>query len=173
MKKRKIEPNKTGKSWGRQTTQGGTNNAGSHHGRRKGNETGGTYKGRDPEADGPGCRKPPLLWQVERLKENEITDIIMVIGHLGNKIKEYFGDGENGVSIRHFEETEPGTAGSFYYLKDMIHGDRFVMMSGDLFFDIDFQRMIRFHEEKVRWLTLFVHPNGHPFDSDLSCPGQR
>ena len=117
----------------------------------------------------PVAGKPLLLWQVERLKENGITDLIMVIGHLGNKIKEYFGDGEQfGVSIRYFEETEPlGTAGSFYYLKDMIHGGRFVMMSGDLFFDIDFQRMIRFHEEKGAVATLFVHPNGHPFDSDL------
>ena len=31
--------------------------AGSHHGRWKGNETGSTYKGRDSEADGPGSRK--------------------------------------------------------------------------------------------------------------------
>ena len=100
----------------------------------------------------PVAGKPLLLWQVERLKENGITDIIMVIGHLGDKIREYFGDGEKfGVAIRYFEETEPlGTAGSFYYLKDMIHGDRFVMMSGDLFFDIDFQRMINFHEERAR-----------------------
>ena len=42
----------------------------------------------------PVAGKPLLLWQVERLKENGITDIIMVIGHLGNKIREYFGDGE-------------------------------------------------------------------------------
>ena len=41
------------------------------------------------------------------------------------------------------------------------------MMTGDLYFDIDFQRMINFHEEKGAVATLFVHPNGHPFDSDL------
>ena len=58
----------------------------------------------------PVAGKPLLLWQVERLKENGITDLIMVIGHLGNKIKEYFGDGEQfGVSIRYFEETDKGT----------------------------------------------------------------
>ena len=45
----------------------------------------------------PVAGKPLLLWQVERLKENGITDIIMVIGHLGNKIREYFGDGEKLV----------------------------------------------------------------------------
>lgn len=113
--------------------------------------------------------KPLLLWQVERLKENGITDIIMVIGHLGEKIQEYFGDGSKfGVNIQYFvEETPLGTAGSFYYLKDMITEDTFLMMSGDLFLDVDFERMIRFHKEKGSAATLFVHPNGHPHDSDL------
>lgn len=117
----------------------------------------------------PVAGKPLLLWQVERLKENGITDLIMVIGHLGNKIKEYFGDGEQfGVSIRYFEETEPlGTAGPF--LLSERHDPRGPVCDDvrDLFFDIDFQRMIRFHEEKGAVATLFVHPNGHPFDSDL------
>lgn len=122
----------------------------------------------------PVAGKPLLLWQVERLKENGISDIIMVIGHLGNKIKEFFKDGgEFGVRIQYFEEKEPlGTAGSFYYLKDMLKEDTFLMMSGDLFFDIDFGRMIRFHKEKKSEATLFVHPNGHPFDSDLLVLGE-
>lgn len=120
----------------------------------------------------PVAGKPLLLWQVERLKNNNITNIIMVIGHLGEKIKDYFGDGSRfGVRIRYFEEELPlGTAGSFYYLKDMLQDDNldfFVMMSGDLFFDVDFDRMIHFHEDKHSAATLFVHPNGHPFDSDL------
>lgn len=117
----------------------------------------------------PVAGKPLLLWQIERLKENGITDIIMVIGHLGEKIEEYFGDGSAfGVNVRYFLEKEPlGTAGSFYYLKDMIDEETFVMMSGDLFFDLDFTRMIRFHREKQSAATLFVHPNGHPHDSDL------
>lgn len=117
----------------------------------------------------PVAGKPLLLWQVERLKENGITDMIMVIGHLGEKIQEYFGDGSRfGVQIRYFVEEVPlGTAGSFFYLKDMLCDDTFVMMSGDLLFDIDFERMIRFHKEKKSAATLFVHPNGHPHDSDL------
>lgn len=117
----------------------------------------------------PVAGKPLLLWQVERLRENGITDLIMVVGHQGEKIQEYFGDGSGfGVKIRYFvEETPLGTAGSFYFLKDMLEDGSFVMMSGDLFFDIDFGRMIRFHEEKHSAATLFVHPNGHPFDSDL------
>jgi len=117
----------------------------------------------------PVAGKPLLLWQVERLKENGITDLIMVIGHLGEKIQEYFGDGSAfGVQIEYFVEEVPlGTAGSFYYLKDMLKEDTFLMMSGDLLFDIDFDRMVRFHKEKGSVATLFVHPNGHPYDSDL------
>lgn len=117
----------------------------------------------------PVAGKPLLLRQVERLKENGITDIIMVIGHLGEKIQEYFGDGSDfGVQIQYFAEEAPlGTAGSFYYLKDMLKDDTFIMMSGDLLFDIDFERMIRFHKDKNSAATLFVHPNGHPYDSDL------
>lgn len=117
----------------------------------------------------PVAGKPLLLWQVERLKENGITELIMVIGHLGEKIQEYFGDGSKfGVHIEYFVEEVPlGTAGSFYYLKDMLKEDTFLMMSGDLLFDIDFDRMVRFHKEKGSAATLFVHPNGHPYDSDL------
>ncbi|MBR5316971.1 MAG: HAD-IIIA family hydrolase [Lachnospiraceae bacterium] len=117
----------------------------------------------------PVAGKPLLLWQVERLKENGITDLIMVIGHLGEKIQEYFGDGSQfGVQIRYFVEEVPlGTAGSFYYLKEMLTEDTFLMMSGDLLFDIDFERMVQFHKEKGSAATLFVHPNGHPYDSDL------
>ena len=113
--------------------------------------------------------KPLLLWQIERLKENGIQDILLVIGHLGSVIRDYFGDGSRfGVKIRYFEEKEPlGTAGSFYYLKDLIRDEEFLMMSGDLMFDIDFDRMVQFHREKKAAATLFVHPNGHPYDSDL------
>lgn len=129
-------------------------------------------KGEIPKPMVSVAGKPLLLWQIEHLKENGITEIILVIGHLGEKIKEYFEDGKKfGVHIYYFEEESPlGTAGSFYYLKEMLAGDEaryFLMMSGDLFFDIDFDRMIRFHEEKQSAATLFVHPNGHPFDSDL------
>ena len=117
----------------------------------------------------PIAGKPLLLWQVECLRENGITNLIMVIGHLGEKIQEYFGDGSQfGVKIEYFlEETPLGTAGSFYYLKDMLKEDKFLMMSGDLLLDIDFARMIAFHNEKGSVATLFVHPNGHPYDSDL------
>lgn len=117
----------------------------------------------------PILGKPLLEWQIEKCKENGITEIILVIGHLGDRIREYFGDGAFwNVSVSYVEEKEPlGTAGAFYFLKDMVGDEDFLMVYGDVFWDIDVQRMLKYHREKHSLCTLFVHPNAHPFDSDL------
>ena len=113
--------------------------------------------------------KPILLWQLECLKNNGITDIIIVTGHLGEKIREYFGDGSTvGINIRYLDEPLPlGTAGSFYYLHSMLSDEPFFLVFGDVIFDIDVSRMMSFHIKKQARATLFTHPNSHPIDSDL------
>lgn len=113
--------------------------------------------------------KPLLLWQLEELKKYNITRVTMIIGYLGEKIQEYFKDGkEFGFEIDYIVEESPlGTAGAFYYLKDKIESDYFMLVFGDVFFNIDINRMESFHKENNSLATLFVHPNAHPYDSDL------
>lgn len=114
------------------------------------------------------CGKPILEHQIEVLKRQKLTDIILVIGYLGNVIRDYFQDGSKyGVHISYIEEKElMGTAGSFYYLKDIIQDD-FFLLNGDLIFDVDLHRFMNFHKEKHALATLFTHPNNHPYDSGL------
>jgi mannose-1-phosphate guanylyltransferase / phosphomannomutase len=113
----------------------------------------------------PICGKPILEHQIECLKRNGLTEIILVIGHLGGHIKEYFDNGKRfGCNISYYNETEPlGTAGALYKLKHL--SDDFILLNGDIIFDIDFSRMINFHREKKAHVTLAVHPNSHPYDS--------
>ena len=112
------------------------------------------------------CGKPLLQQQIENLKENGFDDIIIVVGHLGDKILDKFGG-----TVRYFEEDEPlGTAGALPLMQDMLN-DEFLLLYGDLFFDIDFERMINFHHEHSAQGTLFVHPNSHPYDSDTVILG--
>ncbi|QAT41914.1 HAD-IIIA family hydrolase [Aminipila luticellarii] len=115
------------------------------------------------------AKRPILEWQIEQLKNNGITDIILVIGHLGEKIKKYFGDGSKfGVNLRYFHETTPlGSAGALYYVRSLLEEGAFFLIFGDIIFDIDMARMLRFHQDKKAVVTLFAHPNSHPFDSDL------
>lgn len=113
--------------------------------------------------------KPLLEYQVEALKEYGIKKIVMIVGHLGEKIMDHFKDGKDfGVNIDYIVEKEPlGTAGAFYYLKDKTDAKDFLLIFGDVFFDIDFDRMEDFHFKNAALTTLLAHPNGHPYDSDL------
>lgn len=114
--------------------------------------------------------KTILEHQIDCLKKSNIDEIILVIGHLGEKIKDYFKDGTNfGVKISYYEENPEkplGTAGSFYYLKDKIDED-FILVFGDVFLSVDFTKMVEFHKNNKSDATLLTHPNSHPFDSDL------
>ena len=118
--------------------------------------------------------KPILQYQIECLRENDIKEIYILIGHLGQTIKDYFKDGKNfGVSIKYIEEKEPlGSAGSLYFLKEIISDD-FVFIFGDLMLDVYFKRMIEFHKKHNATITLFSHPNSHPYDSDLIMVGDN
>lgn len=111
---------------------------------------------------------PLLEQQILVLKKEGISEFIIVTGFLGEQIEEYFQNGSAlGVRITYFRETEPlGSAGALYYLKDRISDD-FLLIFGDLVFDIDVKKFYEFHKEKHSDVTLFTHPNSHPFDSDL------
>lgn len=113
---------------------------------------------------------PILYHQMMNLKKNGITDITVIIGHLGNVIKDYFGDGKQfGLNISYVEEDSQkplGTAGSLYFLKDKLK-ENFVFLLADVFIDIDFEKMEQYHIANNADVTLLTHPNGHPFDSDL------
>ena len=113
--------------------------------------------------------KPFIQWQIEKLSHFGVTDFVIIIGHLGKKIKEYFGQGEKlNVHITYIEEKEPlGSAGALYYLKHIYCDKDFLLIFGDVLFEIDWNRMIAFHETHMSVATLLVHPNSHPFDSDL------
>lgn len=112
--------------------------------------------------------KPILEHQVDVLKKQGLKDYIFVIGHLGYVIKDYFDDGSKfGVSIEYIVEEEPlGTAGALYYLKDRIKDD-FVLLNGDIIFDVDIDRFYKYHKDHNGLATILVHPNNHPFDSSL------
>ena len=114
----------------------------------------------------PICGKPILEHQLNCLKRNGLTEIILVVGHLGQAIKDYFGDGSRfGCTISYYAETEPlGTGGALYKLN---LSDDFILLNGDVIFDMDFSRIISFHKDKKALVTLAIHPNNHPFDSAL------
>ncbi|MBR3196016.1 MAG: HAD-IIIA family hydrolase [Clostridia bacterium] len=116
----------------------------------------------------PILGKPILEYQIESLKKSGITEITLIVGHLKEQIISRFEDGtRDGVSITYIQENEPlGTAGALYYLKGKMDED-FVLLYGDLILDVDFSRFMAFHKKHQSAITLFCHPNAHPYDSDV------
>lgn len=121
-----------------------------------------------PKAMIPIAGKPVIEYQVELAKRYNLKDFIFIIGHLGEVIKDYFGTGEKlGVNIKYFEETTPlGTAGALKFLKQDLQEDFFVFY-GDTVMDIALDVMIENHISNKSDASLLLHPNDHPYDSDL------
>ena len=109
---------------------------------------------------------PVLEREIISLRDQGFTDIILTIGYMAEKIQSYFGDGERlGVNISYFVEDKPlGNAGALFKLG---LDDDFLLLNADAVFDVDFNRMVEYHREKGGLVTLFTHPNSHPYDSGL------
>lgn len=111
---------------------------------------------------------PVLEREIRSLVSQGFTDIIITVSHMGEKIMDYFKDGTDfGASIQYYNETAPlGNAGALFKLKDILTDD-FLLLNADAVFDVDFNRMAEFHKSHGGLVTLFTHPNSHPYDSGL------
>jgi len=111
---------------------------------------------------------PLLERMVRQLAEQGFTELVFLTGHMSHVIRDHFGDGRAfGVSITYCHEEVPlGTARATRAAAAAL-GDEFLLLYGDVAEEIDFGRFL----ERARHLggagTLFVHPNDHPYDSDL------
>ena len=112
---------------------------------------------------------PILEREIRSLAAQGFKDLILTVGYLADKIIAYFGDGSYlGVKIEYFvEETPLGNAGALFRLRDKIGDEPFLLLNADAAFDVDFNRMLAFHKQHGGLVTLFTHPNSHPYDSGL------
>ena len=112
--------------------------------------------------------KPVLEHEIECLRAQGFTDLIITVSHLAEHIINYFGDGAKfGVAIEYFVEEQPlGNAGALFKLRSKLQED-FLLLNADAVFNVDFNRLVAFHKKKNALVTLFTHSNSHPYDSGL------
>ena len=115
-----------------------------------------------------GVEKPVLEWEVCSLVAQGFTDIVLTVSHMADQIEAYFGTGEQlGAHISYFKETVPlGNAGALFKMRDKLT-EPFLLLNADAVFDIDFNRMVEYHKKTGGLVTLFTHPNSHPYDSGI------
>ena len=115
-----------------------------------------------------GESKPILEWEIRSLVAQGFTDIVLTVSHMADQIETYFGSGEQmGANITYFvEETPLGNAGALFKIRNQLT-EPFLLLIADAMFDVDFNRMVAYHREKNALVTLFTHPNSHPYDSSV------
>lgn len=118
--------------------------------------------------------KPLLLWQVEELSRQGVTEIILCIGHMSGKIIEFAqGTLSNQFpKIKFLFSIEKDALGTGGALKNALGEfgageEDFVVTYGDIFFRVDIAKMMEFHMGKRGMATALARTTDHPHDSDI------
>ncbi|GAB5380731.1 MAG: nucleotidyltransferase family protein [Aliiglaciecola sp.] len=112
------------------------------------------------------CPKPllkvgesPLLEiAVKNFADAGFTQFYISTHYMPEKIRDYFGDGRKwGVNISYVHEEVPlGTAGALGLLPKSSLEDDIVIMNGDILTNIDFDKLLEFHQENQAKATMCV-----------------
>lgn len=92
----------------------------------------------------PIAGKPILVWQIEWLKKQGVSDFVLAVGHLRSKIFEALGDGRKlGVRIFYSVEEEPlGTAGAIRNAAPFLEDEVFLAVNGDIVTDLQVKPLL-------------------------------
>lgn len=107
--------------------------------------------------------KPLLEYQIELLRNFDIRDVLILVGHLGEKIQYYFGDGTKfGVKIEYLEqrEKEIGTGYALYLAKNFLLNNPFLVLYGDVLAEINLKDFIDFHSSSNSLSTIALSSIG-------------
>jgi len=121
-----------------------------------------------PKALLPLAGRPLLDYSLSLLQKYSVTNVTICTGHLAQKIEEFVGSGSRwGLNVRYSRESSPlGTAGCIRAIDPLPSSD-FLVLYADVLVEMDLSLLIKTHRAAKADATLVVHPNDHPFDSDL------
>ena len=107
-----------------------------------------------------------LEYQIELLRRNDISEIILCVGYLGEQIEEYFGNGKKlGVNIKYSYENEQllGTGGTIRNALDLLNNYFFVLY-GDSYLDVNYKEIYNYFL-KINYPSLLViYKNNNKWD---------
>ncbi len=116
----------------------------------------------------PVAGKAILEHQLDVALSVGVREVTIYAGYLADMISDFVGDGSRfGLQIRvEIEDTPLGSAGAVVNSLDALP-EHFFVLYGDVMCAVDLAKMASFHLQCGADFTAMVHPNDHPFDSDL------
>jgi len=109
--------------------------------------------------------KPFLEYQIEILRKAGVTDIVLCVGYLSEKIEKYFGAGRSfGVDITYSrEEKLLGTAGALKKAEAHLN-DVFFTLYGDSYVFLDFANAESYFRTQNKLALMTVYKNHNQYD---------
>ena len=106
---------------------------------------------------------PMMEHIVNKLRHSGIEEIVILLYFKPEVIEEHFGDGSRwGVRITYaLPDEDYGTAGAVGFAREHLD-TTFMVVSGDLVTDFDFDRIIDYHRRKASKLTITLTPVEDP-----------
>ena len=108
----------------------------------------------------PVAGRPYLEHQLRELARQQLTDVVLLTGYLGEQIAEYFGAGDHwGLNIRYSREATPqGTGGA---LRDAVRllAETFVLIYGDSYLPIEYAPVLLRLEGSEAQAVAVVYDN--------------
>ncbi|MBU1658620.1 NTP transferase domain-containing protein [bacterium] len=104
----------------------------------------------------PIVNKPMMEHTMVSLKNLGIKDFIILLYFKPEIIQDYFGDGSSlGINISYIiPDDDYGTAGAVKLAQEVIGDENFIIISGDLVTDFEFQKIFESHKERHSKLTI-------------------
>lgn len=114
-----------------------------------------------PKALVPVAGRPMIEYPLLLLRHYGITEIVINLHHLGEKIEARLGDGkELGLRIAYSKEKELlDTGGGLLQAKSFLQGGAFVLINTDVIIDLPLQAAIDQHRKSRAAATLVLRPD--------------
>ncbi|MGZ8547703.1 MAG: sugar phosphate nucleotidyltransferase [Sulfuricurvum sp.] len=114
----------------------------------------------------PIMNRPMMEHTIISLRDLGITEFIILLYFKPEVIKEYFKDGsELGITITYVvPDNDYGTAGAVKRAQEYIGDENFIIISGDLVTDFDFQKIFDYHKAKKSKLTITLTSVDNPLE---------
>lgn len=116
----------------------------------------------------PVCDRPFILHQFDLLRDSGLEDVLLCVGHLGEKIREVVGDGRQfGMKVVYsWEDPEAllGTGGALVNALPLL-GRQFLILYGDSYLPIDYAAMADAFLSQSRPAMMSVMRNEGQWDA--------
>ena len=107
----------------------------------------------------PVANQPVIDWTLRSLAEHGVDTVVLAVNYMAEAMVRYLGPTKFNLGILYSREERPlGTGGPIRKAESFLRdGDPFFVLNGDVISDIDYSRLLEFHEEAGGLATIALY----------------